>query len=262
VGRVLLRAVALAYLGFLLVLPVGVVFWRTFQGGIGPMWDALTRPNAVHAIQLTVIVAAGAVVANTIFGVGVALLLVRHRFVGRRVLDALIDLPIAVSPVVVGLALILVYGRTTGVGSWLGARGLDVIFAPPGMILATIFVSLPLVVRAVAPVLEEIGTEQEQAAWTLGASALETFRRITLPAIRSALVFGVVLTLARGLGEYGAVAVVSGRLTGQTQTATLFVEERFQNFDQPASYAMAFLLAAMAVVVLLATNLLRSREDA
>jgi sulfate/thiosulfate transport system permease protein len=262
VAKVLVRAVALLYLAFLLVLPVGIVFWRTFQGGVGPVWDALTRPNAVHAIQLTVIVAGGAVVANTIFGVGVALLLVRHRFVGRRVLDALIDLPIAVSPVVVGLALILVYGRPSGLGAWLGARGLDVIFAPPGMILATIFVSLPLVVRAVAPVLEEIGTEQEQAAWTLGASALETFRRITLPAIRWALVFGVVLTLARGLGEYGAVAVVSGRLIGQTQTATLFVEERFQNFDQPAAYAMAFLLAAMAVVVLLVTNLLRPREGA
>jgi len=262
VVKVLLRAVALAYLGFLLVLPVGIVFRRTFQAGVGPVWDALTQPNAVHAIELTVIVASGAVVANTIFGVGVALLLVRHRFFGRRVLDALIDLPIAVSPVVVGLALILVYGRTTAAGAWLGDRGLDVIFAPPGMILATIFVSLPLVVRAVAPVLEEIGTEQEQAAWTLGASALETFRRITLPAIRWALVFGVVLTLARGLGEYGAVAVVSGRLVGQTQTATLFVEERFQNFDQPAAYAMAFLLAAMAVVVLLATNLLRPREGA
>jgi sulfate transport system permease protein len=262
VARVALRLTALAYLCFLLVLPVGVVLWRTFRGGIGPVWSALTQGNAIHAIQLTVIVAAGAVVANTVFGVGVALLLVRHRFAGRRVLDAVIDLPIAVSPVVVGLALILVYGRTTPLGAWLGERGLDVIFAPPGMILATIFVSLPLVVRAVAPVLEEIGTEQEQAAWTLGASAVQTFRRITLPAIRWALVFGVVLTLARGLGEYGAVAVVSGRLIGQTQTATLFVEERFQNFDQPAAYAMAFLLAAMAVVVLLATNLLRPREDA
>jgi len=262
VAKVALRVVALAYLGFLLVLPVGIVVWRTFQGGIGPVWEALTRPNAVHAVQVTVLVAACAVVANTVFGVGVAVLLVRHRFVGRRLLDGLIDLPIAVSPVVVGLALILVYGRTTGAGVWLGARGLDVIFAPPGMILATIFVSLPLVVRAVGPVLEEIGTEQEQAAWTLGASVFQTFRRITLPAIRWALVFGVVLTLARGLGEYGAVAVVSGRLVGQTQTATLFVEERFQNFDQPSAYAMAFLLAAMAVVVLLATNLLRPGERA
>jgi len=260
VARHLLRVVALVYLAFLLVLPVGIVAWRTLENGVVPLWSALAQPNAVHAILLTVEVATGAVVANTIFGVGMALLLVRHQFAGKRVLDALLDLPIAVSPVVVGLALILVYGRTTGAGAWLGEHGLDVIFAPPGMILATIFVSLPLVVRAVAPVLEEIGTEQEQAAWTLGASPLQTFRRITVPAIRWALVFGVVLTLARGLGEYGAVAVVSGRLVGQTQTATLFVEERFQNFDQPAAYAMAFLLAAMAIAVLLATNLLRPRE--
>ena len=256
----LLRIVALVYLTFLLVLPVGIVFWRTFEHGPGPVWDALTTPNALHAIQLTMVVAVVAVIGNTIFGVGTALLIVRHRFAGRRVLNALIDLPVAVSPVVVGLALILVYGRTTPIGLWLGDRGLDVIFAVPGMVMATMFVSLPLVVRAVAPVLEEIGTEQEQVASTLGSSALTTFRRITLPSIRWALVFGVVLTLARGLGEYGAVAVVSGRLVGQTQTATLFVEERFQNFDQPAAYAMAFLLAGMAVIVLLATNLLRPRE--
>lgn len=261
-ARIGLRLVALVYLAFLLVLPVGVVFWRTFEHGIEPVWTALTQPNAVHAIQLTIVVAAGAVAGNTLFGVGTALLLVRHEFAGRRVLDALLDLPVAVSPVVVGLALVLVYGRTTAVGLWLGAHGLDVIFATPGMVLATIFVSLPLVVRAVAPVLEEIGTEQEQVAWTLGASPLTTFRRITVPAIRWALVFGVMLTLARGLGEYGAVAVVSGRLVGQTQTATLFVEERFLNFDQPAAYAMAFALASMAVLVLLATNLLRPREGA
>jgi sulfate/thiosulfate transport system permease protein len=262
VARLGLRLVALVYLAFLLVLPVGIVFWRTFEHGVGPVWDALTQPNAVHAVQLTATVAVSAVVCNTVFGVGMALLLVRHQFIGKRVLDALLDLPIAVSPVVVGLALILVYGRNAGVGAWLGDRGLDIIFATPGMVMATIFVSLPLVVRAVAPVLEEIGTEQEQVAWTLGASTLQTFRRITLPAIRWALVFGVVLTLARGLGEYGAVAVVSGRLVGQTQTATLFVEERFQNFDQPAAYAMAFALAGMAIVVLVATNLLRPREGA
>lgn len=255
-----LRLAALAYLAFLLVLPVGIVFWRTFEHGPGPVWDALTQPEALHALQVTVIVAGAAVVGNTVFGVGTALLLVRHEFPGKRLLDALIDLPVAVSPVVVGLALILVYGRDTALGGWLADRGLDVIFAIPGMVLATIFVSLPLVVRAVAPVLEEVGTEQEQAARTLGASALQVFRRITMPAIRWALVFGVVLTLARGLGEYGAVAVVSGRLLGQTQTATLFVEERFQNFDQPSAYAMAFALAVMAIVVLLASNLIRPRS--
>jgi sulfate/thiosulfate transport system permease protein len=262
VARYLLRTVALVYLAFLLVLPVGLVCWRTFEHGLGPVWAALTDPDAVHALQLTVVVAGCAVVCNTVFGVGMALLLVRHEFPGRRLLDALVDLPIAVSPVVAGLALVLVFGRNTPAGGWLSSVGLDVIFAVPGMVLATIFVSLPLVVRAVGPVLEEIGTEQEQAAWTLGASTLQTFRRITLPAIRWALAFGVVLTLARALGEYGAVAVVSGRLVGQTQTATLFVEERFGNFDQPAAYAMAFALAAMAIVVLLATNLLRPREEA
>jgi sulfate/thiosulfate transport system permease protein len=262
VARWTLRLAALGYLAFLLVLPVGIVVWRTFEHGPGPVSDALTRPEALHAIQVTVVVATATVIGNTVFGVSTALLLVRHEFPGKRLLDAVIDLPVAVSPVVVGLALILVYGRSTALGAWLGDRGLDVIFATPGMILATIFVSLPLVVRAVAPVLEEIGTEQEQAAWTLGASALQTFRRITMPAIRWALVFGVVLTLARGLGEYGAVAVVSGRLLGQTQTATLFVEERFQNFDQPSAYAMAFALAAMAIAVLLMSNLIRPREDA
>ena len=260
-GRRGLRSIALGYLGFLLVLPVGLVLKRTFEHGAGPVWHALTQQNAVHAFRLTVTVAVAAVVCNTVFGVAVAVLLVRHQFPGKRLLNALVGLPLAVSPVVVGLALILVYGRNTGVGGWLGSHGIHVIFATPGMVLATIFVSLPLVVREVAPVLEEVGVGQEQAAWTLGASPAQTFRRVTLPAIRWAVAYGVVLTLARGLGEYGAVAVVSGRLVGRTQTATLFVEERFQNFDQPAAYAMAFALAAIAVVVLLAINLLRPKEE-
>jgi sulfate transport system permease protein len=255
-----LRAAVLVYVTFLLALPVGLVFWRTFAHGTGPVWHALTSHSARHAFLITGIVAVVAVVANTVFGVGLAILLVRHRFPGRRVVSALVDLPIAVSPVVVGLALILVYGKNTGFGGWLAGHGLQVIFAVPGMILATIFVSLPLVVREVVPVLEEIGIEQEQAAWTLGASSGQTFRRVTLPAIRWALAYGVVLTLARGLGEYGAVAVVSGRLVGRTQTATLFVEERYQNFDQPAAYAMAFALAIVAVVILLVINVLKPKE--
>src|SRR5205807_6270188 len=201
-----------------------------------------------------------AVVLNTVFGVLVAVLVVRHEFPGKRLLNAFIDLPLAVSPVVVGLALILVYGKFSSFGGWLADRGIQVIFSLPGMVMATIFVSLPLVVREVAPVLEEIGVEQEQAAWTLGASGRQTFRRVTLPSIRWALAYGVVLTLARSLGEFGAVAVVSGRLVGRTQTATLFVEERYQNFDQPAAYAMAVALAAVAVVILLVLNLLRPRE--
>ena len=254
-----LRVVALAYLLFLLVLPVGLVLWRTFGHGLGPFIGSLSTPEALHAFRVTVVVALWAVAANTVFGVGTAVLLVRHRFPGRRVLGALVDLPLAVSPVVVGLALILVYGRFTPVGGWLAGHGVQVIFATPGMVLATVFVSLPLVVRAVVPVLEELGEEQEQAASTLGAGRWQTFWRITLPGIRSALGYGVVLCLARALGEYGAVAVVSGRLVGQTQTMTLFVEERFGNFDQPAAFAAATALALVAVVTLLATHLLRPK---
>jgi len=252
-----MRLVALGYLALLLILPVGLVFWRTFQHGFSPFWHAISSPAATHALWLTVQIALWAVAANTVFGVIVSLLLVRGRFPGRRVLNAVIDLPLAVSPVVVGLSLILVYGRNTTVGSWFGGHGVDIIYAIPGMVLATVFVSLPLVVREVAPVLEEIGDEQEQAAWTLGAGGWQTFWRITLPSIRWALAYGVVLTLARCLGEFGAVAVVSGRVVGKTQTATLFVEERFQDFDQPAAYAMAFVLAAVAIVVLITINLFR-----
>ena len=168
---------------------------------------------------------------NTIFGVGISLLLVRYTFPGRRALNAMVDVPLSVSPIVVGLALVLVYGGRTGLaGRGPRAAGLQVIYAPPGIILATAFVSLPLVIREIVPVLQEIGTEQEQAARSLGASGLQTFARITLPAIRWALLYGVVLSLARSLGEFGAVKIVSGGVAMRTQTATLLVEERYQQF--------------------------------
>jgi len=262
VARYGLRTIALVYLLFLLVLPVGLICWTTFQDGIAPVIEALTTPSALHAFKVTAQVAIISVILNTLFGVGTAVLLVRHEFHGRRTLNMLVDLPIAVSPVVVGLALILVYGRFAPIGGWLADRGIDVIFSLPGMVLATVFVCLPLVVRAVTPVLEEIGTEQEQAAWTLGAKPWQTFRRVTLPAIRWALAYGMVLSLARSLGEYGAVAVVSGRIKDQTQTLTLFVEERFQNFDQQSAYAAAFAMAVVAILTLLVITLLRPREDA
>ena len=255
-----LRVLALAYLALLLVAPLALVLWKTFQNGLGPIADSLTSAQTVHAFQITLVVAFYAVLANTVFGVGAALLLVRHRFRGKRVLDALIDLPLAVSPVVVGLALVLVYGRLTGVGRALASIGIAVIFSIPGMVLATVFVCIPLVVRAVAPVLAEIGDDQEQAATTLGAGPVQTFLRITLPSIRGALAYGVVLALARSLGEYGAVAVVSGRLVGRTQTVTLLVQERYQNFDQTTAYSCAVLLVVTAVLALLVSRALRPRE--
>ncbi|MGN9845205.1 sulfate ABC transporter permease [Nonomuraea sp. H19] len=255
-----LRALALAYLTFLLVVPVMLIGWRTFQNGLGPVLDSLTTPQAQSAFAVTLTVAFWTVLANTIFGVGTAILLVRRDFPGKRLLNAFIDLPMAVSPVVVGLALILVYGRFAPAGGWLESIGIQVIFSTPGMVMAAVFISLPLVVRAVIPVLEELGDDQEQAARTLGAGAWQTFRRITLPGIRWALAYGVVLCLARALGEYGAVAVVSGRLVEQTQTLTLFVEERFQNFDEPAAFAAATALALLAVVTLLLTKILRPKD--
>lgn len=255
--RYAMRFVALAYLTLLVGIPFALIFKRTFARGLSPVLHALSEPAVLHAFRVTAIVALWAVVLNTLFGVGVALLLVRHRFPGRRLLSVLVSLPMAVSPVVVGLALILVYGRFEPIGGWLQSHGVQVIFALPGMVLATAFVSLPLVVREVAPVLEEIGIEQEQAAWTLGAGSWQTFRRVTLPAIRWALVYGIVLSLARSIGEYGAVAVVSGRLIDKTQTATLLVDERFQNFDETTAYTVSVTLAAVAIVVLIATNLIR-----
>jgi sulfate transport system permease protein len=261
VTKYLLRFTALFYLAFLLVVPVGLVFWRTFENGFGAFWDAITTPEALHAFKITLIVAVSAVILNTVFGVVVSLLLVRREFPGKRVLNLLIDLPLAISPVVVGLALILVYGRLTPVGEWFGDHGLDIMYALPAMVMATAFVSLPLVVREVVPVLEEIGTEQEQAASTLGASALQTFKRITLPSIRWALMYGIVLTLARSLGEFGAVAVVSGRIRNETQTLTLLVQERYGNFDQEGAYAIAFALALIAIVTMLVMTAIRPKES-
>jgi sulfate transport system permease protein len=255
-----LRLVALAYLTLLLIVPLVLVLWKTFQNGLGPIADSLTSAQTVHAFQITIVVSFYAVLANTIFGLGASLLLVRHEFRGKRVLNALIDLPLAVSPVVVGLALVLVYGRLTGVGKALASIGINVIFSIPGMVIATTFVCIPLVVRSVAPVLEEIGNDQEQAATTLGAGPVKTFLRVTLPSIRSALAYGVVLALARSLGEYGAVAVVSGRLVGRTQTVTLLVQERYQNFDQTTAYTSAVLLVLTAVLALLVSRLLRPKE--
>jgi sulfate transport system permease protein len=254
-GRYVLRFAALGYLGLLLLAPVGYVFYKTFEHGIGPAWDAVTTPDALHALKVTLILAAIAVPANTIFGILAALAIVRYRFPGAGVFNAVVDLPLALSPVVVGLALLVLYGR----GGWLGGHG--VVFALPGMVIATIFVSLPFVVREVVPVLREIGTEQEQAAATLGASAFQTFRRVTWPAIRWATAYGVVLTTARALGEFGAVSVVSGRLAGETESLTLYVQDRYQAFDEVGAYAAAVVLALIAVTTLVLMTTLKPKEE-
>jgi sulfate/thiosulfate transport system permease protein len=256
--------VALLYLLLLLLLPLGVVFGRTFEHGFSAAWGWMTTPAAVSAFWLTVLVAVIAVPLNTIFGVGCALALVRGRARGRAILDSLIDLPFVVSPVIVGLALILVYGQTGWFGKWFTDHGVRIIYATPGIALATIFVSLPFVVREVAPVLIEVGDEQEQAAATLGASSWQTFWRVTLPSIRWGVAYGVVLTTARALGEIGAVLVVSSNVAGQTQTLPLLVFARSDQIGSGAitsAYAAATELAVMSLVVLLAMTLLGRRRD-
>jgi sulfate/thiosulfate transport system permease protein len=257
-----LRGVALLYLLVILVGPLAMVFYRTFEHGLSPAWTALTAPETIHAFKLTLIITAIAVPVNTVFGILCALLIVRHRFPGKGLLNAFIDLPLALSPVVVGLALFLLYGRNGWFGPWLTDHGIQVLFALPSMVIATIFVSLPFVAREVVPTLREIGDEQEQAARTLGAGGWQTFWRITLPALRWAVIYGVILTTARSLGEYGAVAVVSGRLQGQTETATLRVQERFESFDLAGAYAISIVLALLAVLVLVGMSLVKPKEEA
>jgi len=243
-----------------LVAPVGAIVWRTFAHGLAPVWRSVTTPDALHAFWLTVLVAGIAVPLNTVFGIACAVVLVRHRFPGKALLNAVIDLPFAISPVVIGLALVLVYGQDGWFGNWLVTHGVQVIFAVPGMLVATVFVSLPYVVREVTPVLREVGTEQEEAAWTLGARPLRAFLRVTLPAIRWGVAYGVVLTTARAIGEFGAVSIVSGRLAGQTETLTLLVEDRFEQFDLAGAYAASLLLAALALLTLLAMTRLRKKD--
>ena len=259
--RYALRLITVAYLVLLVGWPVALVAKNTFADGFDDLRAILDDPDIRHALVLTIQIAIIAVVVNTIFGVTMSILIVRYDFPGRRLLNALLDIPLSVSPVVVGLSLILVYGGRDGwFGPTLESAGFQVIFAMPGMVLATVFVSLPLVIREVVPVLEEIGIEQEQAAHSLGASAFQTFWRVTLPSIRWALVYGIVLTLARSLGEFGAVKIVSGNVLGETRTATLVVEEKYLNFDKGGAYATAFLLALVSIACIVIVSIIRPKE--
>ncbi|MFM8791471.1 MAG: sulfate ABC transporter permease subunit CysW [Solirubrobacterales bacterium] len=256
-----LRSIAIGYLAAILVIPLGIMFWKTFGEGLAGPIETVTSEEGLHAFWMTMLCAGIAVPLNTIFGVAAALVLVRQKMRGKAFLNVLIDLPFAVSPVVIGLSLLLVYGEQGWFGGALSDVGIKIIFSTPGLVLATIFVSLPFVVREVQPVLQEIGTDQEEASSTLGATSWQTFWRITLPSIRWGLTYGVVLATARALGEYGAVAVVSGKISGQTETLPLLVENEYANFNTEGAYAAAIVLALIAITVLVAMNLIRRRSE-
>lgn len=238
-----------------------MVGYRTFAHGVAPVWNSLTTPEARHAVYLSVAVTTIAVTSNVAFGLVAGLALARRRMPAGRLVNLLINLPFAMSPVVIGLALFTLYGRGGWIGDWLTTHGIRVLFSLPGLVLATAFVCLPFVVREVVPTLEEIGTEQEEAAATLGARGWTTFRYITLPAMRWALAYGIVLSTARALGEFGAVSIVSGNIVGRTQTLPLLVEERFRNFDAVGAYSAGFTLAVISIINLIAMTVLSRRKE-
>jgi sulfate transport system permease protein len=260
VARWTLRLIGLGYLALLLILPLGTIIFKTFEDGVMPVFEALTTPEAISALELTLLTVVIAVPLNTAFGIVCALVMVRTNMRGKGLINGLIDAPFAISPIVIGLALLLVYGQNGWFGQYLAAIGIQVIFSTPGIVLAVVFVSLPFVAREVIPVLQEIGDDQEKAAETLGASGWQTFWRVTLPAIRWGVSYGVVLTTARALGEFGAVSVVSGRISGQTETLPLFVQKQFETFNSVGAYASSLLLAVIALATLLAMNQLRNKE--
>ena len=259
-----MRLLAVGYVLGLVALPVFTVTTQTFGNGWAPVQDALTSPDFISAIKLTAMVAGIAVVINTVFGIGAAIILTRYRFWGRNLLDTLIDLPVSISPVVVGISLILVYGTNGWFGGFLEQNGMQIIFSTPGMVIATVVVALPLVVREVIPVLEEAGIDQDQAAASLGANGRQRFFRITLPTVKWALAYGVVLSLARSLGEFGAVRVVSSSVAGESQTATLYINDQYQEFGpqaEQAAFAAAFTLMIVAVVFIVIIAALRPKEN-
>jgi sulfate/thiosulfate transport system permease protein len=259
-ARYLTRSVTVTYISVMLIVPVSIILWRTFQPGFGQFYAWITTPAAISALQLSLLVVAVVVPLNVIFGVLTSLLLARSRFRGRAALQAIVDLPFAVSPIIVGVALILLWGSAGALGFVENDLGIKIIFGLPGLILVSIFVTLPFVVREVQPVLQEVGTEQEQAAATLGSSAWQTFWRITLPTIRWGLIYGTVLTTARTLGEFGGVIMVSSNLPGESQTLTLLVNDRYARGAEYGAYALSTLLMGVAVVFLIVKTTLQIRR--
>jgi sulfate transport system permease protein len=260
VGKWLLRILTLGYLALLLIVPIILIGYRTFQHGVSPVWNAMTSADFSHAIYLSVLVAAIVVPINVVFGIGTGWLIARHKMPMRWLVNGIIDLPFAMSPVVIGLAVFILYSSTSTLGTFFRGQGIHILFSLPGIVLVTLFVSLPFVVRETVPVLEEMGIDQEQAAAVLGARPYQSFFRVTLPIIRWSIVYGVVLTAARALGEYGAVNIVSGNFVGATQTLPLYVEQANRLNDDTGAYSAGLLLAVISLLILVGMTLLTSRR--
>jgi sulfate transport system permease protein len=251
-ARLALIAIALLYAGLLVLAPAAGIVWGVVEGGWAKVSETFAAPDVRHAYWLTFVITVVAVSLTTVLGLLTAWVIARHRFPGRRVLNALVDLPLAVSPVIVGLAAVLLFGRGGWFEPFFAARGIQVIFALPSMVIVTAFICVPFVIREVVPVLQELGTNEEEAASTLGASSWQSFRRVTLPNIRWGLLYGIALTTARSLGEIGAVLIVSGALQGQTETSTLYVLRALEERQEASAYVVALSLAAVSILMLAA----------
>lgn len=254
-----LVALAILYAAVLLLGPLVALVGGAFARGVGAFFAALTSPDALHALYLTLLLAVAATVVNTVLGICAAWVLVRDDFPGRGFLNGLVDLPFAVSPVIAGFMIILLFGRNGWLTPLADALGVKVVFALPGMLLATIFVSLPFVIREVMPVLVQLGTDQESAAYTMGASPWQAFRRVTLPGIRWGVLYGISLTFARALGEFGAILVVSGSVSQLTETSTIFIFRSLDDRNEVAAYAMAVVLAGASFLLLMGMELVKKR---
>lgn len=260
-GRWLLTGAVVGWFALLILVPTLALVRGALARGIAPFFEALAAPEAREAFGLTMSITLFATAINTVFGLAFALVLVRQNFWGKTLADGLVDLPFAVSPIIAGLMLIILYGGQGWIGRWLEPWGVQVVYAWPGMLLATVFVTLPFVVREVVPVLREFGVDQEEVSYTLGAGRWRTFRSVTLPSIRWGLAYGVTLTVARSLGEFGALLVVSGNILGRTQTATLYVHDGIESFNTEGAYAASVLLAGVSFVMLIGMELLRKRVE-
>ncbi|MCI0395144.1 MAG: sulfate ABC transporter permease subunit [Chloroflexi bacterium] len=260
-GRRLLISLVVGYIAFLILAPLGALVAGAFQEGLPPIFTALSQPDVLRAFWLTLLISLLTVIVHAVFGTMVAWVLVRHRFPGRQILNGLIDMPFAVSAVVVGYMLLLLFGRNGLLAPVLAALDIQVAFALPGMILATMFVTLPFMIRELMPVLEAFGIQQEQAAATLGASGWQTFWRVTLPALRWGFIYGVILTFARALGEFGAILVIGGGVIGRTETVTLYIYRALDERMYVGAYSAALVLGLLSLALVLGTDLLRRRSD-
>jgi sulfate/thiosulfate transport system permease protein len=258
--RGVMLGVALLYVVMLLIAPLAGIVWYAVRTGLGTILETLRLPDIQHAFSLTFLIMIVTLVVTTLFGIVVALVLARDDFPGKHFVSALVNLPLAVSPVVVGLMAVLLFGRGGWFEPFFAARGIKIMFALPAMVLVTIFISIPFVIREVVPVLEELGMEEEQAAWTLGASRLQTFFRITLRNVRWGLLYGIALSAARAIGEVGAVLIVSGAVQGRTETATLYVLRAFDQYQDQQGYIVALTLAAFSIVLLIGIETFKRRR--